>query len=217
MKNEIKILIADDHPVLRKGMKNILTKTPGHFSVDEAENGEQALAMLKKQFYDVAVFDIDMPLMNGLEAAAISKKLNIETKIIILTMYKDEHLFNQAVDAGVMGYVLKDNVVSEIRNALWSVLEGHHYICPAMSEYLMKRERKIIEKQNEQATIGRLTPTEIKILKLISESKTSKEIAGQLYVSTKTVEKHRMNICNKLDIHGTHALIKYAFEHKDEL
>ena len=217
MENKVKILIADDHPLFRKGLKNLLEETPGDFFVAEADNGAQALEMMKKQAFDVAIFDIDMPVLNGLDAAQESKKLKMDTKIIILTMYKDEHLFNRAVDMGVMGYVLKENTMAEIKNTIQSVLEGHHYICPAISGFLLNRERNIKKKQEEQANISMLTTAEKNILKLISESKTSKEIAGQLYVSVKTIEKHRLNICNKLNIHGTHALIKYAFEHRSEL
>ncbi len=217
MENKLKILIADDHPLLREGLKDLLQETHGNCFVAEAENGAQALDMLKKQDFDVAIFDIDMPEMNGLDAAQKSKKLKIDTKIIILTMYKDEHLFNRAVDMGVMGYMLKENAVAEIKNAIQSVLDGHPYVCPAISGFLLNREHNIKKKQEEQAHISTLTTSEKNILKLISESKTSKEIAGQLYVSVKTIEKHRLNICNKLNIHGTHALIKYAFEHRGEL
>ena len=217
MENEVKILIADDHPLFRKGLKDLLEEAPGDFFVAEAENGAQALAMMKNQIFDIAIFDIDMPVLNGLDAAQESKKLKIDTKIIILTMYKDEHLFNRAVDMGVMGYVLKENAVAEIKNAIQSVLNGHPYVCSAISGFLLNREHNIKKKQEEQASISMLTTAEKNILKLISESKTSKEIAGQLYVSVKTIEKHRLNICNKLNIHGTHALIKYAFEHRREL
>ena len=217
MENKVKILIADDHPLFRKGLKDLLEETSCDFLVTEAENGAQALAMMKKQVFDVAVFDIDMPVMNGLDAAQECKKLKMDTKIIILTMYKDEHLFNRAIDTGVMGYVLKENAVMEIKNTIQSVLDGQHYISPAISGFLLNRESNIRKKKEEQANISKLTTTEKNILKLISESKTSKEIAGQLYVSVKTVEKHRLNICNKLNIHGTHALIKYAFEHRGEL
>ncbi len=217
MKNLVKILIADDHPLFRKELKDMLEEAAPEFLVSEAQNGEQALTMMKKECYDVAVFDVDMPILNGLDAARESNKLHLDTKIIILTMYKDEHLFNQAIDAGVKGYVLKENTVAEIKNTIRTVLDGHYYFSPAISDYLMNRERKTLEKQNETTNIEILTATEKKILKLISESKTSKEIAGQLYVSVKTIEKHRLNICDKLNIQGTHALIKYAFAHRDEM
>ncbi len=217
MENQVKILIADDHPLFRKGLKDLLKEPPGDFLVTEAENGAQALAMMKKEVFDVAIFDVDMPVMNGLDAVQEIKKLKINTKIIILTMYKDEHIFNRAVDMGVMGYVLKENTMAEIKNTVLSVLDGHFYICPAISGFLLNRERNITKKQEEQANISMLTSAEKNILKLISESKTSKEIAQKLYVSVKTIEKHRLNICNKLNIHGTHALIKYAFEHRGEL
>ncbi len=217
MENKVKIIIADDHPLFRKGLKDLLEETPGDFFVAEAENGAQALEFMKEQIFDVAIFDIDMPVLNGLDAAQECKRLKMDTKIIILTMYKDEHLFNRAVDMGVMGYVLKENAVAEIKNTIQTVLDGQHYICPAISGFLLNRENNIKKKQEEQANISMLTTAEKNILILISESKTSKEIAKQLYVSVKTIEKHRLNICNKLNIHGTHALIKYAFEHRNEL
>ena len=217
MENKVKILIADDHPLFRKGLKDLLEETRGDFFVSEAENGAQALAMMKKEVFDIAIFDIDMPVLNGLDAAQESNKLKIDTKIVILTMYKDEHLFNRAIDMGVMGYVLKENTMAEIKNTIRSVLDGQHYICPAISGFFLNRERNIKKKQEEQTNISMLTATEKNILKLVSESKTSKEIAREMCVSVKTIEKHRLNICNKLNIHGTHSLIKYAFEHRNEL
>ncbi len=215
MKNQIKILIADDHPLFRKGLKDLLEETGREFSIDEAGNGELAVDLIKQNNYDIAMLDIDMPGLNGLEVAEECKRNKIDVKIIILTMYKDEHLFNKSVDVGVMGYLLKENAVVEIYNAISSVLEGHYYICPAISEFVLNRKNKLDNAEKEKQSASALTDTERTILKLIAESKTSKEIAEELFVSVKTIEKHRFNICNKLNIHGTHALIKYAFDNRD--
>lgn len=217
MKNKIKILIADDHPIFRKGLKDLLEEFGDDFAVDEAENGKQAVELIEQNHYDVAMLDVDMPLLNGLQAAEKCSRNKSEVKTIILTMYKDEHIFNQAIDFGVKGYVLKENAVTEVKNAIDSVLNGHYYISPAISEFLLNRKNKLDNAEKKQADAAVLTGTERTILKLISASKTSKEIAGQLFVSVKTIEKHRFNICSKLNVHGTHALIKYAFDNKDKL
>ncbi|MDP3147589.1 MAG: response regulator transcription factor [Ignavibacteria bacterium] len=217
MNDKIKILIADDHPIFRKGLRDFIKEFGIDYSVDEAEDGKQAVEFIKHNRYDVAIFDIDMPVRNGLKAAEECMKLQESIKIIILTMYKDEHIFNQAIDLGIRGYVLKENATVEVKNAIDSVLNGHYYISPVISEFLLNRKNKLDKTEKELSDLSALTEAERQILKLISESKTSKEIADNLFVSVKTVEKHRYNICAKLNIHGTHALIKYAFDNKDNI
>lgn len=215
MKNSINILIADDHPIFRRGLKDLIEESNSDYIICEAENGQEAVDVVKKNNSEVAILDLDMPHLNGLQAAQACLKFNSSIKIIILTMYKDEHLFNQAIDIGILGYVLKENAVTEILNAINSVASGQHYISPAISNFVINRGRNV-ENKNSESGSSRLTETERNILKLISESKTSREIADTLFVSIKTIEKHRFNICSKLNIHGTHALIKYAFENRSK-
>jgi len=215
MKNSVNILIADDHPIFRRGLKDLIEESNSDYIIYEAEDGQKAVDVVKKYNNGVAILDLDMPHLNGLQAAEECLKINNSIKIIILTMYKDEHLFNQAIDIGILGYVLKENAVNEILNAIISVISGQPYISPAISSFVINRSRNV-ENKNSESGSSRLTETERNILKLISESKTSREIAEELFVSIKTIEKHRFNICSKLNIHGTHALIKYAFENRSK-
>ncbi len=215
MKNSVNILIADDHPIFRRGLKDLIEESNSDYIIYEAEDGQKAVDVVKKYNSGVAILDLDMPHLNGLQAAEECLKINNSIKIIILTMYKDEHLFNQSIDIGILGYVLKENAVNEILNAINSVISGQPYISPAISSFVINRSRNV-ENKNSESGSSRLTETERNILKLISESKTSREIAEELFVSIKTIEKHRFNICSKLNIHGTHALIKYAFENRSK-
>lgn len=209
-------IIADDHPLMRRGIKDVLEEN--NISViGEAGDGEETINLTKTLQPDILIIDIDMPKLNGLEVIELLKKEQIPTKIIVLTMYDKESIFNRALDLGVIGYVLKDSVVNEILDAIKSVMEGKYYISPLISNFLINRGLKS-EKYPEVITgISKLTPTEKKILKLISQNFTTKEIANELFISIKTVETHRSNICQKLGIHGTNALLRFALENKEIL
>lgn len=163
---------------------------------------------------DIVILDISMPGMSGLDIVNKITKEGFESKFIILTMYKDEEYFNKAIDLGVRGYILKENAEDELLEALKTVLTGRHYISPMLSEFLIiknKKRKSIIEKY---PTIKNLTPTERKVLKLLAENKTSKEIAKELFISPKTVENHRSNIITKLGLKGRNQLFLFAFKNK---
>ena len=132
-------------------------------------------------------------------------------------MHKDEDLFNEAMDAGAKGYVLKDSVVTDIIQSVRAAQEGRHFISPQLSSYLLNRNARAASLIKQKPGLNNLTPTERRILKLIAENKTSREIASELFISTRTVENHRANICAKLELHGAHALLKFALEHKSAL
>jgi DNA-binding NarL/FixJ family response regulator len=132
-------------------------------------------------------------------------------------MYKDESLFNKAMDIGVKGYVLKENTVSEIIQCVQKVLSGKHYLSPAISEFLIRRNSKLVAPASDKDGLNSLTKTEKNIIKQLAEMKTSQEIADENNVSIKTIQNHRNNICNKLGLSGTHALLKYAVEHASKL
>lgn len=207
------ILLADDHPILRKGLREIIEEGENFSVVAETSNGESALALIEQYLPDIAVLDVDMPKMSGLEVAVAVQEKKLKTKIIILTMYDNENIFNRALDSGVLGYLLKDNAISEILEALQKVNEGKYYITPSLSEFLVKRapNRQTREGQN---ILGQLSPTERKVLKLVSDNLTNKEIAEKLFISIRTVETHRNNICQKLNLQGPNALLKFAVENK---
>ena len=217
MKQNIKVLVADDHPLMRKGLVTVLEEENIFFTIEQAEDGEEAYNKLVKNKFDVVTLDIKMPLMSGLEIARKLKEDKIGTKIIFLTMYKNENMFNEAMDAGANGYVLKENAATDIIDGIKEVMRGGYFISPLISEYLIKRGNRVNKLDLDIPSIKLLTKSERKILKLISEDKTTTTIAEELFVSPKTVQNHRNNISKKLNLRGTHSLIKFAIQNKELL
>jgi DNA-binding NarL/FixJ family response regulator len=217
MTTELRILIADDHPVFRRGLRMIIEADASLKVVAEAEDGITALARIKEEEPDVAVLDVDMPQGGGFEVVRDLQKLNLHTEVIFLTMYKDEGLFNRAMDIGVKGYVLKDSAIGDIVASLKAVAAGQNYISQPLATFLVNRSRRLATFVQQTPSINDLTPTERRILRFIAAHKTSREIAAELFISVRTVEHHRANICVKLDLHGSNALIKFAVAHKSEL
>lgn len=214
MDNAPKLIIADDHPIFRKGLVDLITSTTRFSICGEAENGNTAFELIKKLTPDIAILDINMPGMNGFDIAKKVKSEEMTVNIIFLTMYNEEELFNKAMDLGVKGYILKECAVKDILDCIQSVADGKYYISPVISDYLVNRSTVLKIDEKQKSAIEKLTPTEKQILKFIAEDKTSKEIADRLFISVRTVENHRMNICNKLSIHGSNALLKFSLENK---
>jgi DNA-binding NarL/FixJ family response regulator len=214
---EIKIIIADDHPIFRSGLKQIISEDGNIKVVAEAGDGEQTIKLINELSPDIAVIDVDMPKKNGLEVLKYVSASKGKTKIIFLTMYKEQDMFNEAMDRGIMGYVLKESAMSDIVECINNVFQNRHYISPLISDHLISRNAKINELQSNNPLLKDLTPTERKILKMIAESKTSKEISAELFISFRTVENHRTNISSKLNLHGSHSLLKFAIENKSLL
>ncbi len=212
--NEIRLIIADDHPLFRKGLHEIIQSDGTLQIVGECGDGETSLALIQQHAPALAILDIDMPKMGGLAVAREMRKQNLETDVIFLTMYKEEDLFTEAMDVGARGYVLKDSAVNDILNAIHTVADGKYYISPALSDHLIKRSARAEKLLRHTPSLEDLTPAELRILKLIAENKTSKDIAEVLSISPKTVENHRTNIAAKLHLRGSHSLLKYALENK---
>jgi DNA-binding NarL/FixJ family response regulator len=213
---ETTIIVADDHPIFRQGLKQLIERELGFRVIAEAEDGATALGLIKTHLPMVAILDLDMPEMDGFSVAGQVQKLNLSVKVIILTMHKDELHVNRAIDLSVSGYVLKDGAVHEIINCIKTVKTGRQYFTPALSSLLLNRSRRPAQAQ-EQLGLAELTPTERRILFLLSELKTSKEIADELCISPRTVDNHRAHICSKLALQGSHALVKFALQYKDKL
>jgi len=211
------ILIADDHPVVRKGLAQAIGKDSFFSIVAECGDGDETLQKILELKPDIALLDISMPGMDGLDIIRNIRKENNTIEFVILTMYDNEEYFNEAMDIGVKGYLLKDTAIGEVMKCLHTVADGRHYICPAISDYLVSYKSRNDDLAQANPSLSDLTETERKILNLISENKTSKEIAAELFISARTVQNHRYNICAKLNLHGSNKLLQFALENKDIL
>ena len=217
MKSGIRLLIIDDHPVFRRGLRQIIEENPRFLIVGEASDGQTGLKMLAELKPDVAVVDIDMPHLNGLEMLRALQRMNAPVSVLVLTMYKEEDMFNAAMDLGVKAYILKENAVDDLLKGLDKVVLGETFVSSSMSLVGQRRISRVQQLLLSKPQIEDLTAAERRILKLIAEDRTSKEIADQLGISVKTVENHRLSICHKLNLHGSHSLLKFAFDHKSHL
>jgi DNA-binding NarL/FixJ family response regulator len=215
--NEIRIVIADDHPIYRKGLRSTIESDPKLKIVAEAEDGEQALELIQALKPEIAILDMEMPHKDGFEVIEEIQERKLPVLVVVLTMHKDERFFNAALDRGAKGYVLKDSAVTDIIAGINAVASGQHFISPQLSTYLLNRRSKAVSLKQQKPGLDNLTPTERQVLRLIAANKTSKEIADGLCISARTVEKHRANISGKLKLHGSHALLNFALEHKSEL
>lgn len=215
MPDTVSLLIADDHELIRGGLRNVLQSIPA-YQVTETGDGLEALRMLRERKLDVAILDIEMPGMSGYEVAKQVAEEGLPVKVIFLTMFKDESMFNKALDVGVKGYVLKENTVAEILSCVNAVLAGNYYLSPAISDFLIRRNLKPAEPVVSTRGLDLLSPAERNVLKHLAMMKTNQDIATDLFISVKTVQNHRNNICNKLGLNGTHALLKFALEMKSK-
>jgi DNA-binding NarL/FixJ family response regulator len=207
------IVLADDHPIFRQGLKQVIEKQPGFRVIAEADNGRSALELIATHAPRVAVLDLDMPELDGFGVARRARELNLASHLIILTMHNDELHFSQAIDLGVRGYLIKDGAAAEAISCIKTVAAGGEYVTPSLSSYLLRRSRHAAGTQ-ESLGVGRLTPTERRVLALLADLKTTKQIAAELGVSPRTIDNHRANLCTKLELQGPHALTKFALEHK---
>jgi len=198
-----KIITADDHPLLLKGLNNFLIEK-NYNIIDSGTNGKEALELIVKLKPDIAILDIQMPYMTGLEVAKECKIKNIKTKIILITFHKEKMLFQKANELNIFGYILKEFAIEEIENCIKSVSNDVPYFSPRIKDLLGINPYK-------DSYLDLLTPSEKKILKLIAKDKTNKDIASLLFISHRTVEKHRSNIIQKLKLeHKTNSLLIWA-------
>ncbi len=210
----ITIMIADDHPIVRQGLRQVIEEDRRLRVVAEAGNGGEAVAAVEEHSPDVTLLDVDMPGMNGFDAARAIREKNLKTEIVFLTMHRDEDIFNEAIDLGAKGYVLKDSALTDIIECVKTVAASGHYASHAVTSFLIDRTRRALGVVEKQPSINDLTPTELRVLRLIAENLTTKEIGEQLFISPRTVEKHRENICQKLGLQGSHSLLKFALSQK---
>lgn len=210
MTDKIKLIIADDHHIFRKGILSIVSEDDGIEITGEAANGDDALKLIEEKKPDIAILDIDMPGLSGLDVARKVKSEQLPVKIVILTIHKDKEYFDEALELDIKAYVLKESIANDLLDCIKRVAAGEYYISSAISGYLVEKN-KTAPKQTE---LDKLTNAEKEILKLIAQNKTSAQIADELFRSVRTIENHRNNICNKLGLKGPHALLLYAIQHK---
>jgi DNA-binding NarL/FixJ family response regulator len=217
MSDKVRVVIVDDHPLYRQGLRQVIESNDQFELVGEAERGQDALQLIETLKPTLAVLDVGLPDITGLEVAAAVQAKGWPVALVILTMLKDELAFNKAMSLGIQGYVLKENAVSEIIACITAVAAGQPYISPSLSGFLLKRHDRVASLADQKPGINDLTMAERRILKRIAEKKTSKEIAAELFISPRTVETHRANIGTKLELKGSNSLLQFALENRELL
>lgn len=204
------LLVADDHPIFRQGIKHILESVDWLNIVAEAETGDSALTQIEYLKPDIALLDLAMPGMDGLKVLENSKLNNPEMIVIIITSYDDKAYLDRAFELGASAYVLKDTVSESLVQCLETVIKGQRYISASLGSHSIKLPDV---GKDTSASVAQLTMMEKKVLGYVAEFLTSKEIARKLDISYRTVQNHRANICNKLELKGTNQLLSFAKEH----
>jgi DNA-binding NarL/FixJ family response regulator len=209
----IRVIIADDHHLVRQGIRALLEKAGDIEVVAEAADGQEAVELVERLAPDVLVMDIAMPRMNGNQATERVRALGAVTQVVILSMYSDETLVRQALRSGAKGYLLKRSVTEELLLAVRAASRGEIYLSPAISESIVAEFLTLQTDADASSPLERLTPREREVLQLISEGHTNSAIAQILTVSVKTVEKHRANLMSKLNVHDLAGLMRVAIKH----
>ena len=209
----IRILIADDHGVLRAGLRALLSAESELEVVDEASSGNEALSLADKLQPDLILLDISMPDLGGIEVTRRLKEMLPNVRVLILTVHEDESLLQEAIQAGASGYIVKRAVESELIDAIRAVWRGDLYVHPAMTRALLKEmSPSPSSSSNNEALVESLTPRETDVLRLIAQGYTNRQMADMLSISVRTVESHRSNLMGKLDLHSRVELVRYARE-----
>jgi DNA-binding NarL/FixJ family response regulator len=212
--DKIRVVVADDHPVFLKGMRFVIAEEEDIAVVAEASDGLKALKFINELKPDIAVLDLDMPGKTGFDILRELNSSQSDCKTIFLTMHNASDLLLEALNIGVKGYILKENALSDIITAIRLVNKGQRYITPSLSDVVLNLNMPTTAPDSKKLLLEKLTASEKKILYLIAKQKTTKQIADELFISAKTVEKHRYNICEKLDLTGNNSLLRFALENK---
>ena len=212
MPDKIKIILADDHPIVRQGLRQVIERENDLQVVAECGDGEIALAEIEKQQPDIAILDVDMPRAGGFDVLRTLNAQQSTIKVILLTVHDEVEFFNEALNLGAKAYILKECAVEDVVSAVRAACAGQNFASQRLHQYLFHRATR-----PEPDGLSSLTPTEREVLKLVAEYKTSREIGDALFISPLTVKTHRRNISLKLDITGSNALMKYALDNKSLL
>ncbi len=209
MATNIRVLLVEDHTIVRQGLKRLLEEREVAVG-GEAQDGSEGGKGARELKPDIVIMDISMPHLGGIEATRRIRKSLPDTKVIMLTIHMEENYIYKSLEAGANGYMLKDTAADDLLKALDVVLEGEIFLSPKFSPKVLETYRKMVRSGKKVDEFSQLTNREREILQLIAEGYTSKEIAGMLFISIKTVDNHRTNIMNKLDIHDTAGLVRFA-------
>jgi two-component system, NarL family, response regulator NreC len=207
---KVSILLADDHSIVRKGLRSALEEETGYEIVGEAANGREAVRLAEQLGPDVAIVDIGMPQLNGIEASAQIQKVSAKTRVLILSMHSDETYILRALTAGARAYLLKDTAENDVLAAVRAVVQGKSYFSPAISKTLLEDYVRFLRQRGLQDSYDLLTDREKEILQLLAEGNSNKEVANVLGVGVSTVETHRTNLMQKLNLHSTAEIVLYA-------
>ncbi len=217
MAETLRILLADDHPIFRAGLRQVLAGDRHIEVIAEVADGAEALRQIRTLKPQLAVLDFDLPNRNGLEIARELRRERHTTQVVILTAHREESLFEEALEVGVRGYLLKDNAATDLLQCLRAVAAGETHLSPTFSNYLLRRGQRAESLREQVRGLDALSPAERRVLRLIALNKTTKEIAQELFLSPATIETHRKNICAKLELRGPNKLLQFAIEHRVEL
>jgi DNA-binding NarL/FixJ family response regulator len=217
MDRRLRVMLVDDHPMFRKGLGLEIASDPDMEVVAEASDGSSALSCFGAKCPDLVVLDINLPDMTGLDVARRMLHIRPEARLAMVTMLQDEDAFQLALGIGVLGYVLKECAVDEIMDCIRAVAGGEKYVSPDL-KHLLRRDRSGQDAAlSTMAMLDRLTAAERRVLRLLAEALTSKEIAQKLKVSPRTIDVHRANIVGKLNLSGAHSLLHFAIAHREQL
>jgi two-component system, NarL family, response regulator NreC len=211
---DIRVLLADDHGLIRKGVRSVLAQDPDIVIVGEANDGPEAVQLAQALSPDVAIVDIAMPRLNGLDAAAQIVRRAKRTGVVVLSMYADEEYLVRAVSAGVRGYLLKDCAEPDLVRAVRAVAAGSTFFSPAIADMLFDEYALRLQRHEVQDSYDLLTDREKQVLQLLASGKTNKEVATELALGVSTIETHRLNLMQKLNLHNTAELVLYAVRKK---
>ena len=212
-----RVFLVDDHPIFRRGLKEVVQTDGGFEVVGECGDGDTALIEIAKSKPHVAILDVNLPGRTGLEVARSLRGVRPPVACLMLTMHAEESVFNAAMDAGAQGYLLKEDAMELVVLGLKAVTAGSVYLSPTISEWLVRRLRRASALKEQKTGLATLTPTERRVLLLVAENKTNKEIAAGLFISHRTVETHRANICQKLQLQGHRRLLQFAIENRSAI
>jgi DNA-binding NarL/FixJ family response regulator len=217
MTEKTTVFLVDDHPVFRHGLREMIHADPRFEVVGECGDGDAALVEIPRAKPQVVIVDVNLPRRSGLEVVRSLRAVQPRVACLMLTMHAEEGTFNAAMDAGAQGYLLKEDALDLVLLGLKAVAAGGVYLSPTISGWLVRRQRRASALKEEKTGLTALTATERRVLQLVAENKTNKQIGAELFISPRTVETHRANICQKLQLQGAHKLLQFAIEHRSEI